>query len=111
MLRLGAVHDGTDTRLYYNPFLELNRPLDRILFSYHAFANVLLFCRELATSGSTGSEYLERRIPHLENGLGVLDRELASTTSLTMAGHTLWQHLRRKIQLAEGDSLREKARK
>jgi hypothetical protein len=111
MLRFGGVHDGSDTRLYFNPFLEIDRPLDRILFSYHAFANVLLFCRELATSGSTGREYLERHIAHLEKGLGVLDQELASTTSLTTAGHTIWQHLRGKIQLANEDSLREEAQK
>jgi HEXXH motif-containing protein len=100
-LRLGAVHDGRDTRLYFNPFLQMNRPLDRILFSYHAFANVLLFCRELEVSGSTGRDYLEGRVAHLEKCLGVLDQELASTTSLTTAGHTLWEHLRGKIHLAE----------
>ena len=109
MLRLGGVHDGSDTRLYFNPFLEIDRPLDRILFSYHAFANVLLFCRELAVSGSTGREYLERRIPHLEKGLRVLDQELASTTALTAAGRTLWQHLRQKIRLNREDSLYSEA--
>lgn len=96
-LRLGAVHDGTDTQLYYNPFLDLQRPIDRILLSYHAFANVLLFCQELRSCGASGRDYLDRRIPQLKDGVRVLDQALESTRSLTTVGQALWRYLRQAV--------------
>ena len=39
----GPVDDGSDTILHYSPLVDRGRPLDRILFAFHACANILGF--------------------------------------------------------------------
>jgi HEXXH motif-containing protein len=47
--------DVTDTRLYYSSIVDRKRPLDRILFAYHATANILFFLeRALQSSAPCG---------------------------------------------------------
>src|SRR5262249_9893120 len=58
LTKLGPVDDGSDANLYYNPFLEMDRPIGRILLAYHAFANVLLFCRLARARGLPPDPYL-----------------------------------------------------
>jgi HEXXH motif-containing protein len=41
--------NGQDQRLYYSPYRRADRPIDRILLAFHAFANVALFYRRLRT--------------------------------------------------------------
>jgi hypothetical protein len=89
--RLGGVDDGTDQALYFNPFLERRRPIDRILLAYHAFGNVLLFCRAANENGLLDDEYISVRERQLEAHLGVLEEALQSTRALTSLGHALWE--------------------
>jgi HEXXH motif-containing protein len=90
-LRLGKVDDGSDPTLYYNPFLERKRPINRILLAYHAFGNVLLFCRAAKANGLGGDEYISERERQLEEQLSVLGQALRSTGALTPLGRALWE--------------------
>jgi len=94
-LRLGPVHDGSDTNLYFNPFLELDRPIDRILLAYHAFSNVLTFCREAASHGHT--TYLASRVPQLIRGLDIMEKSLTISKALTPNGCSLLEEVQRRI--------------
>ena len=49
--KLGPTVDPGHTELYYSPAKKCNRPLDKILLAYHAFANVMLFYRDVAECG------------------------------------------------------------
>jgi HEXXH motif-containing protein len=93
--RLGPVTDGSDTRLYPNPFFGRDRPLDRILLAYHAFVNVFAFTRAALDGGCDDLTYLEWRLPQVARGLHVLEEGLASSTALTPLGQTLFAALRR----------------
>jgi hypothetical protein len=90
--RLGPVDDGSDSTLYFNPFLELNRPIDRILLAYHAFGNILLLCRTMRTRG-LDHPYIVARELYLAPRLTVLEAALQITTALTSLGRALWEPL------------------
>ena len=53
--KLGPTVDPAHTELYYSPVKKCDRPLHKILFAYHAFANVMLFYRGVAESGLADS--------------------------------------------------------
>jgi HEXXH motif-containing protein len=93
--RLGPVTNGSDTRLYPNPFFGRDRPLDRILLAYHAFVHVFAFTRAALDSGCDDLTYLEWRLPHLARGLRVLEESLASSPALTPLGQSLFSALER----------------
>lgn len=94
-LLLGPAHDGSDTNLYFNPFLELDRPIDRILLAYHAFANVLTFCHEATFRGHAA--YLDTRVPQLVRGLKIMEKSLSASMALTPNGRVLLEELRGQI--------------
>ena len=91
--RLTALHDGTDTKEYYSPIKLKGRPIELILYAFHAFANAAIYHRNLCRAipefyrlnGRTLDESLER--------IRVLDGYLSETRALTEAGHTLWKPL------------------
>jgi len=53
---------GATSRLYYSAGVRRDRPLDRILLAYHAFANVLLMYRDVLRGGLDVERY-ERLTP------------------------------------------------
>lgn len=53
--KLGPAVDPGHTQLYYSPVKQCERPLHKILFAYHAFANVMLFYRGVAECGLADS--------------------------------------------------------
>ncbi|UXA17725.1 aKG-HExxH-type peptide beta-hydroxylase [Mycobacterium sp. SMC-4] len=91
--RLAPLHDGTDTKQYFSPIKKQGRPIDMILYAFHAFANAAIYHRNLVRAepkyyrlnGRTLDESLER--------IRVHDRYLAETRALTEAGETLWKTL------------------
>jgi len=93
--RLGSVSDGSDARLYPNPFFGRDRPLDRILLAYHAFVNVFAFIRTALDGGCNDLAYVEWRLPQVARGLHVLEEGLACSPALTPLGQTLFAALRR----------------
>lgn len=53
--KLGPTVDPRHTELYYSPVKQCDRPLDKILLAYHAFANVMLFYRGVTECGLADS--------------------------------------------------------
>jgi len=45
--RLAKLHEGSDTNLYFSPIKQRGRPIELILFAFHAFGNGALFHRKL----------------------------------------------------------------
>ncbi|MGW5840031.1 aKG-HExxH-type peptide beta-hydroxylase [Methylorubrum extorquens] len=95
--RLGPLEDGSDDVLYYNPFLEMSRPIDRILLAYHAFANILLFCRTLRERGYSDDPYVVDREQFLVPRIAVLEDALRRSTALTQQGNALWEALHDRV--------------
>jgi HEXXH motif-containing protein len=90
--------DGSDESLYYNPFLEIDRPIEKILFAYHAFANVFLYTHSALQTEGGDRDYLSKRYSDLSKGLFVLDSHLSKNKSLTETGEGLWLPLREAIE-------------
>jgi HEXXH motif-containing protein len=96
--RLGPVDDGSDNSLYFNPLIKKHRPLCMILLAYHAFANVMAFCREALRTGGTGNTYLEQRENELERDLKALVAPLQASRALTPLGRALWEPAYQHVQ-------------
>ena len=95
---LGAVDDGSDTKLYYSPVVQRERPIDRILFAYHAFANVMLLYRACLRAGVDTGGFCELEHDKLSAPLHHLDSTLRATTALTSVGRALWTPLARELE-------------
>jgi hypothetical protein len=95
--RLGDIDDGTDQTLYFNPFLETNRPIDRIVLAYHAFGNILLFCRSAIANGLVGDRYVFDREQILVEQLKTLEESLGTSKGITPLGNALWQPIYQQL--------------
>jgi len=69
--KLGPTVDPNHTKLYYSPVKQCERPLNKILLAYHAFANVMLFYRGVAECGLADS-----RLAKFQNALNDELRQL-----------------------------------
>jgi hypothetical protein len=92
--RLTPLHDGSDTKLYHSPVKKTGRPIELILYAFHAFANAAIYHRNLvrndhpeyyALNGRTLDESLAR--------IRVMHEHIQETRALTSAGKTLWTPL------------------
>jgi HEXXH motif-containing protein len=89
--RLTSLHDGSDDALYHSPIKNRGRPIEAILFSFHAFGNGVLFDRlhGVDVAGAPNAATRARN----EDGLRVMARHLTATAALTPVGTRLWQRL------------------
>lgn len=87
---VGPTSNGRDPRRYYSPYPRQDRPIERILLAYHAFANVCLFYRCCADAGAPFADTCERNRRMHEPLLSQLDSVLAASPGLTDMGHALW---------------------
>jgi HEXXH motif-containing protein len=87
--QLGDAVDGTDRTLYYSPVKGTNRPIDKIVIAYHAFANVERFYRRCLSNTSSGREYFSNNLEELAPQLDLLEQHLRRTRSLTAIGEGL----------------------
>jgi HEXXH motif-containing protein len=83
--------NGQDPELYLNPYTQRDRPIDRILLAYHAFANVALLFRAFAEGGVAGAE--RDLAYHLKTGEGFSDA-LQRSRGLTPDGRALSEAIR-----------------
>ncbi len=83
-----------DDRNYLSPYVQKQRRIDRILFAYHAFANVLLFHRQC---GDTGRNADSQDMKTQAHQLAQVDRYLAESPGLTGAGRALYRALRERV--------------
>jgi len=92
--RLGAVANGLDRTQYYSPFRKTHRPIDALLVTYHAFANVVLFYRQCQRAGvpGDGGECVRAEAAILPRTLQI-ESALVETKGLTALGDALWEPL------------------
>jgi HEXXH motif-containing protein len=98
--RVGAVDDGGDKALYYSPPVKRERPIDRILIAYHAFANVLLWYADVMQAGADDHGILARRASVLRPQVEVLEQALESNRHLTEVGVALFHPLKLRLHEA-----------
>jgi hypothetical protein len=90
------VEPGTDETAW-SPVKECLRPIEMVLLSYHAFANVQLFFRHLARSKMVGMEFYVAHCAVLLDWRPQLESALADARSVTPTGHALWRRLSRRF--------------
>ncbi len=95
LVQLEEVADPSDTRTYYSPFVQKQRPLERILVAYHAFANVYLFYRDFLDSGYCAPEECVG-LKELIEDLGSVEKVMVETDKLTTVGRALADPLYRE---------------
>jgi HEXXH motif-containing protein len=88
-LKLGKMARDSE-RLFYNPVLRCDRPIEMILLAFHAFANVYRYCGEAMDRGVGDRDYFAYRMAMLREQLPVLDAHLASCGTLTELGKSIW---------------------
>jgi HEXXH motif-containing protein len=89
--RLGPVDDGTDRSLYHSPLVNRGRPLDRILFGFHACANILGFYRACMATDALDKAYFLKNEPVVVDQLRQLGEPLRSNPALTPIGRALFE--------------------
>jgi hypothetical protein len=92
LIKLGPTVDPGHTELYYSPVKQCDRPLDRILLAYHAFANVMLFYRQVAECGLADS-YLANFQNVLNDELRQLEQSLVENDAILPIGRALVEPL------------------
>jgi hypothetical protein len=101
LARVGPVHDGSDTELYYSPAVRVRRPIDKILLAYHAFANIFLFyqtCRANGFEEAAGAPRVCADQEHfLKAWLDELSEPLRATRALTPIGRALFEPLAARV--------------
>jgi hypothetical protein len=100
LCRLGPVDDGTDTNSYYSPAMRKERPLNRIVLAYHAYANILLFYRLCRAKGIADGDYCARRESELVSQVEQLGTPLRTNQALTSIGHGLCDPLIERLRAA-----------
>lgn len=79
-------------KLFYSPFVRRDRPPDRILFAYHAFANVEMLYRGCLEAGvETGQ--CEKSMADMAPEVGAVERILLSEVELTPLGSSIFEPL------------------
>jgi hypothetical protein len=91
--RLADLHDGSDTAAYHSPIKQRGRPIDVILFSFHAFGNGALFQRQLAEVDAVYQVIADVPLEKTLADLAVMAGHLERTGALTDAGQALWRPL------------------
>ncbi|MBX3190378.1 MAG: hypothetical protein KF819_25485 [Labilithrix sp.] len=86
----GRIDDGSDTALYYSPFVFADRDLTSIVLTYHAFANEALVLRTCELAG-IDDPYAGERAILLRDTLAPLEDLLAKSKALTPMGHAIWE--------------------
>jgi HEXXH motif-containing protein len=95
--QLGPIHDGTDREMYWSPARRKNRPIDRILLAYHAFANILLYYQASIDAGLDSSGYCAHGLSSWRDEVLSMQRHLEKSRGLTAIGEALWRPLAERI--------------
>jgi hypothetical protein len=90
--KLGPTIDPSHRQMYYSPIKQCSRPLSKILLAYHAFANVMLFYRDILNSGLDDG-FVSHLQPKLAEDLRQLEQPLRNTDALTSIGRALVEPL------------------
>jgi hypothetical protein len=82
-----------EARLFYSPSVGKDRPLDRILLAYHAFANILNFYAALVQRGYRDA-WMFNRIAALKGTVGILQTSLMKANGLSELGLAIFLPLK-----------------
>lgn len=91
--------------MFYSPPVKRDRPLDRILIAYHAFANVLIMYMAAFEQGH-GDQYTVNRFHAFCEDVATLEGYLDRSTGLSDLGLTLFLPLRAALAAARADFVR-----
>lgn len=87
-----------DGRTYFSPYVKRQRNIDRILFAYHAFANVLLFHRRCLAGGADPKDYQGNSLTDQEQMLAMVQGYLRENTStLSAVGRAIFEPLDERV--------------
>jgi HEXXH motif-containing protein len=86
--RLGPMTDASDSRMYYSPAVERERPLDKIMMAYHAFGNVLRFYR-MILSAEAGGAVAEKAEREFTANIETMRKSLLCNPAITPLGNAL----------------------
>jgi hypothetical protein len=90
--------NGIDKAMYPSPYVHKDRPIDRILIAFHAFANIVLFYRACLKEGMRESRALmEKEIESHLQCLRPMSRHLERSPGLTPAGLSFFEPLREEL--------------
>lgn len=81
-----------DGRLFYSPFVGIDRPPDKLLLAYHAFTNVEIFYRACLKNEIKAAQ-CERVLEQLRRELGHVQKVLANEIDLTSVGKCIFETL------------------
>jgi HEXXH motif-containing protein len=94
---LGPVDDGSDLTHHYSPLVGRNRPIDKVLLSYHALGNMTLFFRDCISGGIEDGGYCLERLTTVTNQMAQVSEVLRDTSALTSVGKALWSPLADRV--------------
>lgn len=86
-----------DGRTYFSPYVKRQRSIDRILFAYHAFANVLLFHRRCLAAGADPQAYVGNGLADQEKLLAVVQTYLRESAALSSVGRAIFEPLDARV--------------
>ena len=69
------------------------RPVERVLLAFHAFANVVQTCRRVYQAGLDVKDYCRSNQPEVMAQLQELNRPLRCNAALTEVGRSLYEPL------------------
>ncbi len=81
-----------DGRLFYSPFVGIDRPPDKLLLAYHAFTNVEMFYRECVRKDLRAA-HCELTLAQLKREMGQVQQALANEIDLTPVGQCMFDTL------------------
>jgi HEXXH motif-containing protein len=87
-----------DTALYPSPYVQMDRPIDRILIAFHAFANIVLLYRTMLAAGL--EEQSDAAEAAITGHLPILTRfseVLTQSPGLTAVGRAIFEPLRDRL--------------
>lgn len=102
---LGSASEASEAELYYSPFAQMMRTFDRLLSSYHAFANVYLFHRACLDALPARREECARRMSGILKDLRSVERMITEGSGLTGVGTALIEPLVRELRAEGGEAL------
>ncbi len=92
LIKLGPTIDPGHKKLYYSPVKQCDRPLHKILLAYHAFANVMLFYRNVDERG-LADDYFTNLQNVLNEELSQLEQPLIGNDAILPIGKALVEPL------------------
>lgn len=91
--QFGDLVDPSSDEMAFSPVKSCPRPIEMILLSYHAFANVQLYFRHLAAAGLVAADWYVSHCATLLEWRPILEGALRESRSVTPLGHLLWRTL------------------